>query len=288
VSHFVQRAHSLAIGTNACAYTGSAAINLQGGQTLFTLLGIPMTAPASNISLSHLSQNSITSLWVAFRYGRPDLSAMLFIDEVSLLTSIMISMIDKRLKEIFDSSEIFGGIAVILLGDFQQLDPVKGKSLPSSIVEHLVQHAHAYRYVIGTPREDGINLFIQFQLILLTEQMRASTDIDHTSMNDQLRDTSIEKPVTQDIVQCLQRMIITPQDVTERPDFRFAPVAVCGNSERNLINHEQAYRFAKYHHRKVIQWRFDLVGLATNFPQHIIDYIHQHNTSSLTFLLLQA
>ena len=101
--------------------------------------------------------------------------------------------------------------------------------------------------------------------------MRASTDIDHTTMNDQLRDTTIEKPVTQDIVQRLQRMIITPQDVTERPDFQFAPVAVCGNSERNLINHEQAYRFAKYHHRKVIQWRFDLVGLATNFPQHIID-----------------
>ena len=49
VSHIVQRAHSLDIGTNACAYTGSAAINLQGGQTLFTLLGIPMTAPASNI-----------------------------------------------------------------------------------------------------------------------------------------------------------------------------------------------------------------------------------------------
>ncbi len=82
VSHVLQRAHNLAIGTNACAYTGSSAINLEGGQTLFTLLGIPMTAPASNISLSNLSQNSITSLWDAFRYGRPDQSTMLFIDEV--------------------------------------------------------------------------------------------------------------------------------------------------------------------------------------------------------------
>ncbi len=90
-------------------------------------------------------------------------------------------------------------------------------------------------------------------------------------MNDQLRDTSIERPVTQDIVERLQRMIITPQDVTERPDFRFAPVAVCGNSDCNLINHEQAYQFSQYHHHKVIQWRFDLVGLATNFPTHIID-----------------
>ena len=119
-----------------------------------------MTAPATNISLTNLSRNSITKLQVAFRYGRPDQSAMIVIDEVSLLTSIMISMIDKRLKEIFDSSELFGGIAVILLGDFQQLDPVKGKSLPSSIVEYLVHHAHADRYVIGATHEDGINLFI--------------------------------------------------------------------------------------------------------------------------------
>jgi hypothetical protein len=103
-------------------------------------------------------------------------------------------------------------------------------------------------------------------------------------MNDQLRDANIEMPVTQDIVQSLQRMIITPQDVTERPDFLFAPVTVCGNSERNLINHEQAsYQFAQYHHRKVIQWRFDLFGVATSFPTHIIDYIHEHNISSLTF-----
>jgi hypothetical protein len=145
VSHVVQRALSLAIRTNACAYTGSASVNFEGGQTLFTLLGIPMTAPSSNISLSNLSQNSITSLRVAFRYGRTDQSAILFIYEVSLLTSIMISMIDKSLKEIFDSLEIFGGIAVIMLGDFQQLDPVKGKSLPSSIVEHLVNRAHADR-----------------------------------------------------------------------------------------------------------------------------------------------
>ncbi len=86
---------------------------------------------------------------------------MLFIGEVSLLTSIFISMIDKRLKEIFDSREMFGGIAIILLlGEFQQLDRVKGKSLPSSIVEHLVHHAHPDRYVnvIGTPSEDGIDL----------------------------------------------------------------------------------------------------------------------------------
>ena len=98
----------------------------------------------------------------------------------------------------------------------------------------------------------------------------------------QLRNTSIDHPVTQEIVQQLQRMIITPQDVIDRPEFLFAPVAVCGNAERNIINQEQAIRFGRYHHRKVIQWRCDLVGVATNFPTHIIDHIHEQNSSSLT------
>ena len=55
-----------------------------------------------------------------------------------MVTSILFSMIDKRLKEIFNCSDLFGGIAVILLGDFQQMDPVTGISLPTSIVDHLV------------------------------------------------------------------------------------------------------------------------------------------------------
>jgi len=58
---------------------------------------------------------------------------MLFIDEISLVNPILLSMIDKRLKEIFNNNIVFGGMAMILLGDFQQLDPVAGKSLSDSV-----------------------------------------------------------------------------------------------------------------------------------------------------------
>ena len=101
-------------------------------------------------------------------------------------------------------------------------------------------------------------------------------------MVGQLHDTTIERPVTQYIVQCLQRIIITPQDVTHTPDLLFAPVAVPGNAERNIISQEQIIQFPKHHYLKVIQWHCDLVGLETNFPSHIIDYIHEHNSSSQT------
>jgi hypothetical protein len=53
------------------------------------------------------------------------------------------------------------------------------------------------KYVIGIPREKGINLFINARLIVLTEQMQASEDSEHTAMLKQLRNTDIARPVTQ-------------------------------------------------------------------------------------------
>ena len=126
VTSLQTRAHSLGIATNACAYTGSAAAVLEGGQTILSLSGVPMTAPAVIFSLSNLSHNSIASLRLSFRYGRSDQNSVLFIDEVSMVTSILLSMINKRLQEMLNCNDIFGGIVVILLGDFQQMDPITG------------------------------------------------------------------------------------------------------------------------------------------------------------------
>jgi hypothetical protein len=203
VTSLQTRAHSLGIATNACAYTGSAAKVLEGGQTILSLFGVPMTAPAVNFSLTHLSHNSISSLCLTFRYGRSDQTSVLFIDEVSMVTSILLSMINKRLQEMLNCNDIFGGIVVILLGDFQQMDPITGYAMHTSCVTHLVLEEHADRYGLGTPREDGLNLFIKFCLILLKEQMQASSDIVHIDTMTQLRNTEIERPVTQQIVKRL-------------------------------------------------------------------------------------
>jgi hypothetical protein len=116
--------------------------------------------------------------------------------------------------------------------------------------------------------------------------MRASSDIVHTDMMTQMRNTEIERPVTQQIVERLYSMVLTPQYIADRPEWNFAPVAVCGNAERCLINLQQAVRFANHYQQKIIQWRCELVGIATSLPTHAIDFIYENNTTTLTFTFL--
>ena len=59
VSHLQARAHTLGIATNACAYTDTAATILEGGQTIQSLLGIPMTAPALNFFHLHTCHTTV-------------------------------------------------------------------------------------------------------------------------------------------------------------------------------------------------------------------------------------
>jgi hypothetical protein len=82
-------AHELGLGDMTCAYTGLAASNLGGGQTSLSMLGIEMTCPEINEHLPCLSPVALTWLRVAFRYDCPDQVAVIFLDEVLLVTSIV-------------------------------------------------------------------------------------------------------------------------------------------------------------------------------------------------------
>ena len=50
---------------------------------------------------------------------------VIIIDEISLLGADTLFKIHLRLCEIFKNEELFGGISVILMGDYAQLPPVK-------------------------------------------------------------------------------------------------------------------------------------------------------------------
>jgi hypothetical protein len=102
------------------APTGIAAFNIIG-KTLHGLLRLPVKTKKSD-----LSPATLQSLQASFSSCR-----FLIIDEKSMIDLKTLSLIDDRLRAIFPASsdQPFGGLNVLLCGDFFQLPPVGGKPL---------------------------------------------------------------------------------------------------------------------------------------------------------------
>jgi ATP-dependent DNA helicase PIF1 len=109
------------------APTGIAAFNIVG-KTLHSLLRLPVKGKKSDLSVATLQ--SLQALFQDCRF--------LIIDEKSMIDIKMLSLIDDRLRATFParSDQPFGGVNVLLCGDFFQLPPVGGKPLYS------LKHSH--------------------------------------------------------------------------------------------------------------------------------------------------
>ena len=93
------------------APTGKAANNI-GGSTLHSLLHLMNPEEMKGQQLK-MMQNKFKQI----RY--------LIIDEYSMVGALMLNKIDRRLRQATGKAqELFGGISIILAGDFKQLPPV--------------------------------------------------------------------------------------------------------------------------------------------------------------------
>jgi hypothetical protein len=107
--------------------TGIAAFNIVG-KTLHSLLRLPAKGKKSDLLVVTLQ--SLQTLFQDYRF--------LIIDEKSMIDIKTLSLIDDRLRAILPaySNQPFGGVNVLLCGDFFQLSPVGGKPLYS------LKHSH--------------------------------------------------------------------------------------------------------------------------------------------------
>ena len=87
---------------------------------------------------------------------------LLIIDEISMVGFTMFQQTDARLQQIMKTKKPFGGISVIVLGDFNQLRPVGDK--------YIFQFNNSYNALVDNP------LWSLFELFELTEIMRQKDD----------------------------------------------------------------------------------------------------------------
>jgi len=109
------------VGVAVTASTGIAATHLQG-TTLHAWSGIGVK---DNITAKDL-EKLLTSSRIKRNYKK---TKVLIIDEISMLHKHQLDMVDAIARYILDCDKAFGGIQVVLCGDFFQLPPVAQGSL---------------------------------------------------------------------------------------------------------------------------------------------------------------
>ena len=89
---------------------------------------------------------------------------------------------------------------MILSGDMFQLPPPVPKvTLYDAVVKQYAE-GRVLKGGIDSPANQGAHLFTKFRKIELSKQMRASEDPLHTKMLDNMRNISIEHPITKKMV----------------------------------------------------------------------------------------
>ncbi|WP_236980021.1 helix-turn-helix domain-containing protein [Membranihabitans maritimus] len=127
--------------TIVVAPTGVAAINA-GGSTIHSMFGLPLKAfiPADD-PVDHNIANNYFSLRKHFKFRKEKQKVLrelelLIIDEISMVRADILDAIDYALKFVRRSSEPFGGVQLLAIGDLFQLSPV--------IKSHVWYHLEPY------------------------------------------------------------------------------------------------------------------------------------------------
>ena len=106
------------------APTGKAAAPIYA-TTLHSLINCPVPIPKRGKDIPELDDSSLQTLQRKFRNCQ-----LLIIDEKSMVGLEMLNIIDQRLRQIkAEPTKYFGGISIIIMGDFGQLPPVADKTL---------------------------------------------------------------------------------------------------------------------------------------------------------------
>ena len=111
------------------APTGIAAINA-GGVTIHSMFGLPLrTFLPTTERVDSNTANNIADLMHHFKYRKDKLKLLrelelIIIDEVSMLRSDVLDMMDFSLRSVRRNQQKFGGVQMLFIGDLYQLPPV--------------------------------------------------------------------------------------------------------------------------------------------------------------------
>jgi hypothetical protein len=184
---------------------------------------------------------------------------MVLIHEVSMLSTKFLVFLDTKLQSMYTSEQTFGGISILLIGDFIQLPVITGRDLWS------VMHG-TFSGNDCTAR----NLFQQFCVKELTVNMRSSECKIHTQRVAGFRtlpqmypsgqkwtseDNKLYKPITKDIMDGVTHEL-TLQDIENDHNWiTKSTFIITSNVDRAILNAEAAKVFSNCNNVLILQWK---------------------------------
>jgi len=150
------------------ASSGIAALLLPGGSTSHSRFSIPLNSTqGSQCSISKGTQAA----------GLLERASLIIWDEVPMQSKYDFEAVDRTLRDIRDCEEPFGGLSVILGGDFAQILPV-------------VKRANRARTVAANLQQSF--LWQRFTTLFLRRNMRLISGADNTRFGEWIRNLSYD------------------------------------------------------------------------------------------------
>jgi hypothetical protein len=234
IDHLRAICDTLGVGIRTTAPAAVAAVPI-GGQTLHSLVGLSGTLSPDNFPPPP-STDAMRELRAYFRGVR-----LLVIDEVSMVGTALLGCASRRLSQILDNEAPFGGLVVVLSGDFDQLTPVKSPSL-----SHLALGCIPVKP--GSPAELSRDIFQKLDMCPLTDQKRC-IDADWNAVLNSTRTSRNLRAMTANL------HVLSAEESASDPDWAFTPIATNGNDLRMKLNWMQSERWAVHTGAVRVIWK---------------------------------
>jgi hypothetical protein len=261
------------------APTGIAATLVTRGRTLHSLLSMDVFKGADSARVNgrrvthdlNVTQRSIVQ-------DRLRAARILLVDEVSMVGSAMLGTIDARLRSIAEPTKRFGGLCVVLMGDFFQLPAVGDKALPVAALEYYARDLDVMNEKnFSALSVNGGRLFAEVKLRKLTQQMRVNeNDVEHTALVKSFQQTTGVSPVTKALLKRLEEKQLTSEDIRDDHSWMEASVVVPTNVQRECMLPLMVEHYARFHQRPILRWRYEVApSKTTPLPQQLLERFYE-------------
>ena len=229
--------------------TGVGATHLPQGRTFHSVF------QTFNVDLN--ASNTITDMR---RKLGGDRLQILMIDEVSMFPSKFLILLDKRLRSMYKNTVMFGGISILLCGDFLQIPVGMGGRDLFSVM---------YGKVNGE-ESTARHLFKQFKIFEMKKQLRAAKCPLHRSVLKSFRslpskypsgnrwskdDNASYCPISEDIISAVTKEL-SPEEVLQDPNWITKSTCLTtSNVDRCVINATAAKTFSFWSKKTALCWR---------------------------------